>query len=68
MRAVCVQVCACACYTRPSHRVVFEPLAHLLPVGRQHQAVAHQVLEGGLVKQGGRQDHEGVEPGRGEGA
>lgn len=33
-------------------RVVLEPLAHLLAVFCQHQAVHDQVLEGGLVEQG----------------
>ena len=44
------------------HRVVLQPLAHLLAVGGQHQAVAHEVLEGGLVEQRRGQHHEGVEP------
>mmetsp|Transcript_16342 Transcript_16342/g.29130 ORF Transcript_16342/g.29130 Transcript_16342/m.29130 type:complete len:337 (-) Transcript_16342:1806-2816(-) len=42
--------------------VVLQPLAHLLPVRREHEAVANQVLKGGLVEQRGGQDHQGVEP------
>lgn len=45
-----------------SYWVVLEPLAHLLAVRSQHQAIADQVLEGWPVKQQRGQDHEGVEP------
>mmetsp|Transcript_41508 Transcript_41508/g.130922 ORF Transcript_41508/g.130922 Transcript_41508/m.130922 type:complete len:397 (-) Transcript_41508:157-1347(-) len=42
--------------------VVLLALGHLLAVGREHKPVADQVLEGGLVEEGGREHHEGVEP------
>jgi hypothetical protein len=47
---------------RVTHRVVFEPLAHLLAVGCKHEAIADQVLEGRFVKQGRGEHHEGIEP------
>ncbi len=45
-----------------AYRVVFEALAHLLAISCQHQTIADQVLEGGLVKQQRGEHDEGVEP------
>lgn len=52
-------------YAICTDRVVLQPLAHLLAICRQHQAVADQVLEGRLVEEGGGQHHQGVEPAAG---
>ena len=43
-------------------RVVLLPLAHLLPVGGQDEAVDDEVLEGRLVEQGRREHQQRVEP------
>lgn len=53
--------CSC-CYT---YRVVLEPLAHLLPISRQHQPIAHQVFERRLVKESCGEDHQSVKPATG---
>ena len=45
--------------------VVLEALGHLTPVLREHQTVADEVLEGGLVEQARGEDHECVEPSTG---
>ena len=45
--------------------VVLEALGHLTAVLRKHQAVADEVLEGGLVEEARGEDHESVEPSAG---
>jgi len=42
--------------------VVLLGLAHLDPVGSEHQPVADEVLEGGLVEERRREHHQRVEP------
>ena len=43
-------------------RIILEALRHLAAVLRADQPVADEVLEGGLVEEGGGEDHEGIEP------
>ena len=45
-----------------AYRVVTQPLAHLLAILGQDEAVAHQALECRFLKQGCRQHHQSVEP------